>query len=218
STSLPNVPPPPALGARVGTSLGSGSGRTTRRVARPTWLVPSQRTSTRYEPRRTVPLTWAWPRTQSPPALPVGAGVPPDGTGLSVTPLTNAREVAVAVWAGPPCGSGQLARIHTVELSPAVTRSGLSCTEILGTVGVAVAVAVVVAVAVAVAVVVGEAAGLPVSAGDPLGVGVCASAVQPMRPIMRMAPAYATRLTLSTVAPHSAALYQHPPVSWTPHS
>jgi hypothetical protein len=64
-------------------------------------------------------------------------------------------------------------------------------------------------------VVAGEAVGLPVGLPVVLAVGVaevaggvCASAVHPARPIMRMAPAYATWLTLSTAAPHSAVFRQ----------
>jgi len=60
-------------------------------------------------------------------------------------------------------------------------------------------VAVVVVVAVAVEVVVDVV--VVVAVGEP--VGVCASAVHPVRPITKKAPAYATRLTLSTAAPHS---------------
>ncbi|MFD0467704.1 hypothetical protein ACFQ0B_04835 [Nonomuraea thailandensis] len=131
----------------------------------------------------------------------VGEGViEAAGTGLSVTPLMNALDVAVPVWAGPPVGTGQLARIQTLDVSPAVTRSGLSWTEmvclVVVVVGRGLPVVVVVAVPVGVPGVGVEAVGV----GVPVGL-VSAEAEQPVRPTMTMAPAYATRLTLST-GPH----------------
>ncbi|NRQ33221.1 hypothetical protein HII36_15405 [Nonomuraea sp. NN258] len=49
--------------------------------------------------------------------------------------------------------------------------------------------------------------GLADGVADPSGGVVSAEAVQPVRPTMTMAPAYATRLTLSTAAPHFAVLH-----------
>ncbi|GAA2366759.1 hypothetical protein GCM10010404_21610 [Nonomuraea africana] len=112
-------------------------------------------------------------------------------------------EVAVPLCSGPSVGTGQLARIQTVELSPAVTLSGLSLTSTFCLVVVAVAVAVAVAVPVAVLVAVVVAV--------PVGVPVCACAEHPATPNKRKAPAYATRLTVSTAAPHFAVFPQHPP-------
>jgi hypothetical protein len=142
----------------------------------------------------------ASPRTQGEPVVAAaeGLGEMVAATGFSGTPLTNALEVAVPVWAGPPDGSGQLARIHTLEVSPATTLSGLSWTVMCGlvAVGVAVGLAVVIAVFDVVGVGVGESVGT-----------ASAEAAQPVNPTMTMAPAYATRLTLSTAAPHFAVLH-----------
>ncbi|GAA3528782.1 hypothetical protein GCM10022419_004510 [Nonomuraea rosea] len=131
-----------------------------------------------------------------------------NGTGLSETPLTKALEVAVPVCAGPPVGTGQLARIHTLEVSPAVTRSGLSWTWIVGLVVVVVGLGVPVAVLLGVPALVAGVVGVPLAVG--VGVGVdSAEAEQPVRPTMTMAPAYATRLTLSTGRhPTFAVLHQ----------
>jgi hypothetical protein len=197
-TSCAYVPPPPALGALVGTVVGSASPETTRSLAVPVSLVPSHLTLTVYVARRTVPETWAEPRTHGDPlAAPVGVGeFAPEGTGLSVAPVTNALDVAVPVWAGPPLGTGQLARIHTVEVSPAVTVSGLSWTWIVGLVTVGLGV-----VTVRVAVGVTGGLGVPLAVGVAVGVPdgpASAEAVHPVRPTMTMAPAYATRLTLTT--------------------
>ncbi|GAA0926883.1 hypothetical protein GCM10009560_29090 [Nonomuraea longicatena] len=51
----------------------------------------------------------------------------------------------------------------------------------------------------------GEPVAVWVTDGEVVG-SVDAPAVQPATPIMRMAPAHATRLTLGTAAPHFAVL------------
>jgi hypothetical protein len=124
------------------------------------------------------------------------------GAVVSDTPLMNALDVAVPVCAGPPLGTGQLAKIHTFEVSPAVTLAGLSSTRM----------------GFLLTVTVGVALTEPVAEAEGVGVAeVCAEAEQPTAPIMTMAPAYATRLTLSTAAPHSAPSFtKHPPKKWTP--
>src|SRR5690606_5199795 len=108
----------------------------------------------------------------------VGVG----GIGSSVTARAKASEVALPVRAGPPVGTGQLARIHTEERSPSTTRSGSSVTLI--------------------------GSRLSAGAGDSVevsetGLGefdgaVSASAVHPVTAATVMAPTIATCLTFDT--------------------